>query len=157
MWRCNGSISSLSTSSASFWASKFGVASCKPLAKVHTPARTFSSAVTTLPRLTARRSFPRPLPTCWYSYRMASTLPRLPLFEAISKHDPESTAVTHCLSGRTFRYGELLPDVARARDRIYQAAGKTDVQGERIAFLVENSYDYIGKGCQLLPIYFWEC
>ncbi|KAH6657349.1 AMP-binding enzyme [Truncatella angustata] len=74
---------------------------------------------------------------------MASTLPRLPLFEAISKHHPESTAVTHCLSGRTFRYGELLPDVVRARDRIYEAAGKSDIQGERIAFLVENSYDYV--------------
>lgn len=75
---------------------------------------------------------------------MASTLPKLPIFEAISKHDPDSTAVVHCLSGRSFRYGELLPDVARARDRIYEAAGKTDVRGERIAFLVENSYDYVG-------------
>ncbi|KAI1867630.1 hypothetical protein JX265_007432 [Neoarthrinium moseri] len=74
---------------------------------------------------------------------MASTLPRLPLFDAISKHDPESTAVVHCLSGRSFRYGELLPDVARARDRIHQAAGRSDVRGERIAFLVENSYDYV--------------
>ncbi|KAK6072854.1 AMP-binding enzyme [Seiridium cupressi] len=74
---------------------------------------------------------------------MASTLPRLPLFEAISKHDPDSTAVTHCLSGRSFRYCEVLPDVARARDRIYEAAGKSDIRGERIAFLVENSYDYL--------------
>jgi malonyl-CoA/methylmalonyl-CoA synthetase len=75
---------------------------------------------------------------------MASTLPRLPLFEAISKHDPDSTAVAHCLSGRTFRYGELLPDVARTRDQIYEAAGRTDIWGERVAFLVENSYDYVG-------------
>lgn len=60
------------------------------------------------------------------------------------EHDPESTSVVHCLSGRTFRYGELLPDVARARDRIYEAAGRSDLQGERIAFLVENSYDYMG-------------
>lgn len=74
---------------------------------------------------------------------MASTLPKLPLFDAISRHNPDTTAVTHCLSGRTFRYGELLPDVARARERIYAAAGKSDIQGERVAFLVENSYDYV--------------
>lgn len=38
----------------------------------------------------------------------------------------------------------MLPDVARARQRIYEAAGRSDIQGERIAFLVENSYDYVG-------------
>lgn len=76
---------------------------------------------------------------------MASTLPRLPLFDAIVRHDPGSTAVVHCLSGRSFKYGELLPDVARARDRLHEAAGRSDIRGERIAFLVENSYDYVGK------------
>ncbi|GAW11790.1 hypothetical protein ANO14919_011420 [Xylariales sp. No.14919] len=76
---------------------------------------------------------------------MASTLtlPKFPLFDAISRHDPNSTVVAHCLSGRSFKYGELLPDVCRARDKIYEAAGKTDIRGERIAFLVENSYDYV--------------
>ncbi|KAI2641100.1 acetyl-CoA synthetase-like protein [Xylaria nigripes] len=76
---------------------------------------------------------------------MASTLslPRFPLFEAISQHDPRSTVVAHCLSGRSFKYGELLPDVCRVRDQLYNAAGKTDIRGERIAFLVENSYDYV--------------
>ncbi|KAI0593116.1 hypothetical protein F4775DRAFT_579329 [Biscogniauxia sp. FL1348] len=78
--------------------------------------------------------------------RMASsslTLPKLPVFEAISRHRPSSTAVVHCLSARTFRYGELLPDVCRVRDQIHDAAGKSDIRGERIAFLVENSYDYV--------------
>ncbi|KAK1595861.1 AMP-binding enzyme [Colletotrichum navitas] len=76
---------------------------------------------------------------------MASTasLPKLPLFEAISRHDPESTAVVHSLSGRRFRYGELLGDVRRARDKLLDSAGKRDLNGERIAFLVENSYDYV--------------
>ncbi|GJD02829.1 AMP-binding enzyme [Colletotrichum higginsianum] len=76
---------------------------------------------------------------------MASTtsLPRLPLFEAISQHDPESTAVVHSLSGRRFKYGELLGDVRRARDKLLDSAGKPDLSGERIAFLVENSYDYV--------------
>ncbi|KAK7748272.1 hypothetical protein SLS62_008732 [Diatrype stigma] len=71
------------------------------------------------------------------------TLPKLPIFNAIAGHDPQSVAVVHCLSGRTFRYGEILPDVCRARDRIYSAAGKSDIRGERVAFLVENSYDYV--------------
>lgn len=74
---------------------------------------------------------------------MLSTLPRLPLFEAVSRHDPDSTAVIHSLSGRTFKYGQLLGDVRRARDRLSQAAGREDLNGERIAFLVENSYDYV--------------
>ncbi|KAH7156492.1 hypothetical protein EDB81DRAFT_392780 [Dactylonectria macrodidyma] len=75
--------------------------------------------------------------------RMVSSLPRLPLFEAVSRHDPESTAVIHSLSGRRFKYGELLGDVRRARDRLSEAAGRDDLNGERIAFLVENSYDYV--------------
>lgn len=75
-----------------------------------------------------------------------TTLPRTPLFEAISKHDPESTAVVHSLSGRSFSYGSLLQDVAVAKQRLAQNAdsnGKA-IAGERIAFLVENSYDYVG-------------
>ncbi|MCJ1258721.1 hypothetical protein MMC24_006554 [Lignoscripta atroalba] len=75
--------------------------------------------------------------------RMASTLPRLPVFEAIAGHDPESIAVIHSVSGRRFTYGELLNDVANARDKMRKSAGSTDLQGQRVAFLVENSYDYV--------------
>ncbi|ROV99344.1 hypothetical protein VSDG_04025 [Cytospora chrysosperma] len=74
---------------------------------------------------------------------MASTLPRLPVFEAISGHDPNSTAVVHSVSQRTFKYGELLGDVCRMRNKLLEAAGKDDISGERVAFLVENSYDYV--------------
>ncbi|KAI9743604.1 MAG: hypothetical protein M1818_002920 [Claussenomyces sp. TS43310] len=74
---------------------------------------------------------------------MASTLPRLPIFEAIASHDPKSTAVVHSLSGRSFLYGGLLNDVADARERLYQAAGCRDIEGQRIAFLIENGYDYV--------------
>lgn len=74
-----------------------------------------------------------------------TALPRLPILEAISGHDPASTAVVHCASGRKFRYGELLGDVSRARDRLREAAGGRELAGERVAFLVENSYDYVGK------------
>lgn len=76
--------------------------------------------------------------------RMASTLPRLPVFEAIATHNPNSIAVIHSLSGRKFTYGELLGDVAEAKDRLYAEAGSKSLEGQRIAFLVENSYDYVG-------------
>ncbi|KAI1098195.1 acetyl-CoA synthetase-like protein [Jackrogersella minutella] len=101
------------------------------------------------------RVFPRPCSTSNRSsplfnkystnVRMASTLtlPKLPIFEAIASHNPQSTAIVHCLSRRTFKYGELLPDVSRARDRILEAAGRSDIRGERVAFLIENSYDYV--------------
>ena len=74
---------------------------------------------------------------------MASTLPRLPIFEAIAKHDPKSTAVVHSVSGRQFTYGELLKDVADAKDNLVKEHGGS-IKGERIAFLVENCYDYVG-------------
>ncbi|KAH0363568.1 acetyl-CoA synthetase-like protein, partial [Aureobasidium melanogenum] len=76
--------------------------------------------------------------------RLAS-LPRTPLFEAIKSHDPESSAVIHSLSGRQFSYGSLLKDVAIAKQRLANDAGRNAeaLQGERIAFLVENSYDYV--------------
>ncbi|PSR82050.1 AMP-binding enzyme-domain-containing protein [Coniella lustricola] len=70
-------------------------------------------------------------------------LPRLPVFEAIASHDPASTAVVHSVSQRTFTYGELLGDVSRARDQLLQKAEREDIEGERVAFLVENGYDYV--------------
>ncbi|PHH82545.1 hypothetical protein CDD82_5648 [Ophiocordyceps australis] len=72
-----------------------------------------------------------------------SALPRLPLFEAIAAHDPTSTAVIHSSSGRSFSYRGLLPDVRRARDCMRQARPVSELAGKRIAFLVENSYDYV--------------
>lgn len=75
---------------------------------------------------------------------MASTLPRLPIFEAIKKHDAHSTAVVHSLSGRTFTYGELVNDVAAAKDKLQRNTNGQSAEGQRISFLVENGYDYVG-------------
>jgi malonyl-CoA/methylmalonyl-CoA synthetase len=75
---------------------------------------------------------------------MTSTLPRLPLFEAIAKHDLKTPAVVHNPSGRSFTYGELAHDVADSIKRLKNKAGERALSGERIAFLVENGYDYIG-------------
>lgn len=72
------------------------------------------------------------------------TLPRLPIFSAIASHDPSTTTIIHSRSGRAFKYGELLADVCRAREKL-QIARPEGLAGERVAFLVENSYDYVGK------------
>ncbi len=73
-------------------------------------------------------------------------LQRSPFLEAIQKHDPHSTAIVHSLSGRSFTYGSILQDVAAAKERLLQTTGKDEngIVGERIAFLVENGYDYVG-------------
>ncbi|KAK8195435.1 uncharacterized protein BKA78DRAFT_330656 [Phyllosticta capitalensis] len=74
---------------------------------------------------------------------MVSTLPKLPVFQALATHDPLSTAVVHSLSGRTFTYGQLVHDTAQAKERLQQQANGKSLDGERIAFLVENGYDYV--------------
>ncbi|RMD43937.1 hypothetical protein DV735_g1211, partial [Chaetothyriales sp. CBS 134920] len=74
---------------------------------------------------------------------MASTLPSTPIFDAISKHDPKSLAIVHSASERSFSYGSLLHDVAAAKDKLTALAGGKPLQGQRIAFLAENGYDYV--------------
>nr|POF02550.1 acyl-coa synthetase family member 3, mitochondrial [Quercus suber] len=74
-----------------------------------------------------------------------ASIQRSAFFEAIQSHDPKAEAVVHSLSGRSFQYGSLLRDVAQAKGRLLQMTGKDEqsIQGERIAFLIENSYDYV--------------
>lgn len=75
---------------------------------------------------------------------MASPLPNLAIFEAISNHEPRSTAIVHASSGRRFAYGELLRDVADASNKLLQSVTGNKLDGQRVAFLTENSYDYVG-------------
>lgn len=82
-------------------------------------------------------------PIGYHFLRMASTLPRLPIFEAIARHEPQSPAIVHCVSGRRFSYGGVLQDVANATVKLRHAAGQP-LEGQRVAFLVENGYDYVG-------------
>ena len=89
---------------------------------------------------------------------MASTFPKLPIFQAIASHDPHSTAVIHSKSTRSFTYGELLSDVEGAKIHLYhrlKAAARDDepIGGQRVAFIVENGYDYVGaRTCRcILP------
>ncbi len=78
------------------------------------------------------------------SYRMASTLPNLPIFQAITKHKPTSTAIIHSDSNQAFSYGTLLRDVVAAKKQISQIVPESRICGERIAFLAENNYNYVG-------------
>lgn len=78
---------------------------------------------------------------------MASTLPKLPIFEAIHKHDGQSTAIVHYPSGRSFTFGELVHDVADAAHELRNKVEGKTLPGERVAFLVENGYDYVGALC----------
>ena len=98
-------------------------------------------------RLTALLS--RSRPTLGLSYRRIppirslSTLPNLPLFQAIKNHNESNPAVIHSASTRSFTYGNLVADVLQQKEKLAQIAGD-GVKGERIAFLAENSYDYVG-------------
>jgi malonyl-CoA/methylmalonyl-CoA synthetase len=84
---------------------------------------------------------------------MISTLPKLPIFQAIAGHDLSRTAIVHNPSGRTFTYGELAHDVADATVELRRKAEGRPLGGERVAFLVENGYDYVGAPLfPLLPI-----
>ena len=85
------------------------------------------------------------------SSAMAAALQRSAFFEAIRQHDPSSTAVVNFDSGVAFSYGSLLRDVSRAKERLLQETGKDEsgIAGERIAFMVENGYDYVGADSSL--------
>ncbi|RDW87150.1 acyl-CoA synthetase [Aspergillus mulundensis] len=77
--------------------------------------------------------------------RSLATLPNLPLFRALKNHDPASLAVVHNPSFRSFTYGNLVADVVQAQDRLLKSSGsgRDGLRGERVAFLAENSYDYV--------------
>lgn len=74
-----------------------------------------------------------------------ATLPNTPIFRALQDHNTDTLAVVHSASSRSFTYGNLIADVLRAKEDLQQKAARTDsLAGERIAFLAENSYDYVG-------------
>ncbi|KAJ6071106.1 hypothetical protein N7499_009120 [Penicillium canescens] len=80
-----------------------------------------------------------------FALRQLSTLPNTHIFRALRDHDPDSLAVVHSLSARSFTYGSLIADIVAAKDDLERKAAKAQGQlaGERVAFLAENSYDYV--------------
>lgn len=88
--------------------------------------------------------FSKPTHIAGKGARLLSTLPKIPIFEAITSHEPQSTAVIHSASRRTFTYSQLLHDVSKTKDRLSQEVEGRKLEGERIAFMAENGYDYVG-------------
>lgn len=94
------------------------------------------------PRLRVRQALPTPLSCA----RLLSTLPNTPIFRALQEHDRGTLAVVHSASSRSFTYGNLIADVLRATEAHERKASRAGIKlaGERIAFMAENSYDYVG-------------
>lgn len=67
-------------------------------------------------------------------------------FRALQSHKPESVAVKHSKSGRLFTYADLNADIIRSKEQLVRKYGGTpsSLSGQRVAFLAENSYDYVG-------------
>ncbi|RGP69400.1 acyl- synthetase family member mitochondrial [Fusarium longipes] len=73
-----------------------------------------------------------------------TTLQRSSFLEAIQKHEPYSLAVVENASGASFSYNILINSIAHAKEELLAQAGRTDISGERIAFMVEAGYEYVG-------------
>ena len=78
-------------------------------------------------------------------------MPRKPIFGEISKHDPNSVAVIQSDDGKTFTYGDLLKDVAASKQSMLESSKLKTLESERVAFLVENGYDYVGRHTVTVP------
>ena len=84
--------------------------------------------------------------------RPASTLPRLPILDAIAQHDPTNAAIVDTASGNHFSYGRLLRDVGKMKEHLQLSAPTgTQLQGQRIAFLIRNGYEFVGASVILSP------
>ena len=94
----------------------------------------------------ARRQYQQQLGYLLNHSRLFSTstynLPNLPLFRNLRNHDPSNTAIVHSATTRSFSYGDLLVDVSEAKDELERTTG--ELTGQRVGFLAENSYDYVG-------------
>lgn len=87
------------------------------------------------------------------SMSTSTSLPDVPFFRAIHRHDPRSSAVVHS-DGKHFTYGSLVADVSKFCDQLREEQLKTGssesgaedgLTGRRVTFLAPNTYDYIGN------------
>ncbi|TGZ85566.1 acetyl-CoA synthetase-like protein [Ascodesmis nigricans] len=86
------------------------------------------------------------------SVSLSAPLPRTPIFERLASNPLEKNAVLHANHDdptapptRARSYGQLLRDVAETKRKLLdaQGAGVSDLEGKRIAMLIENSYEYV--------------
>lgn len=88
---------------------------------------------------------------------MAVKHPRPVLFEVLRIHDQGSIAIVDSASGKCVTYASLLQDVSSFKHRLLRDVGRDDISSERVAFIVENNYDYTGQrlssfSCMPVPI-----
>lgn len=75
---------------------------------------------------------------------MALQRPKSVLFEALRSHDRDSIAIMDTACGQHSTYATLLQDVQGFKQRLLEEIGRTDISGARVAFIVENGYNYAG-------------
>lgn len=75
---------------------------------------------------------------------MASETGESAFFKAIRRHHSISTAIVNNASGDSFSYNTLLRDALHMRHTLSQGLNRDLEFGERIAFIVENGYTYVG-------------
>ncbi|RPA86898.1 acetyl-CoA synthetase-like protein [Ascobolus immersus RN42] len=76
------------------------------------------------------------------THRTLSTLPKLPLFEALVSHDPNSIAIRHVESGKKFTYGDLLQQTVFMKEKLLNDAGRDSLDGARVTTLVNNGFQF---------------
>jgi acyl-coenzyme A synthetase/AMP-(fatty) acid ligase len=79
---------------------------------------------------------------------LTAVLPSLPIFKQLVDHAKQGrTAIVDYSASSSgdaeYSYTRLLTDVAKFRDELSDFLGKKDLQGERVAFLVESGYNYV--------------
>jgi malonyl-CoA/methylmalonyl-CoA synthetase len=76
---------------------------------------------------------------------MAFEVSRSVLFEALRGHDQGSAAIADTAAGKHFTYASLMRDVSNFKRQLLRELGRNDISGERVAFIVENGYNYVGQ------------
>ena len=91
---------------------------------------------------------PRYLISLIFSFLMVVALPALPIFKQLVEHAKcGRTAIVDCSVApdgeAQYSYSQLLEDVVKLRDELVDFVGKRDLEGGRVAFLLERGYNYV--------------
>jgi len=87
-------------------------------------------------------------PIFFNNFLMVPVLPALPIFEQLVQHAKGGRIAIIDYSvapdgEAQYTYSQLLEDVINLRDGLANFVGKRDLDGERVAFLVESGYSYV--------------
>lgn len=79
---------------------------------------------------------------------MVPALPALPIFQQLAQHAKggRTAIVDYSVAPdgeAEYTYSQLLEDVVKLRDELADFTGKRDLEGGRVAFLIESGYNYV--------------